>query len=270
MADGPLVLFGAGNMGSAILDGLLDVGTGTSPIVLDPQPSEKIQAYAADGRIGLNEPTEPAGTLLVAIKPQMFAALRADLKAWTGPGTLVVSIMAGISLKSLSDAFETDRVIRVMPNTPGAIGKGVSLVSPANGVSDAEIDAAKAMLAPLGHVEGPMDEVTLQAATGLSGCGPAYVFLLAEALAAAAERQGVPADMAMRLAKETISGSAELMISSADAPETLRKAVTSPNGVTQAALDVLMDEPGLPSLFRKALDAAVTRDRELAREAEKD
>lgn len=270
MPAGPLVLFGAGNMGGAILDGLLEVGPKTPPFVIDPKPRDKIASYADDDVIRLNPSPEVAGQLVIAIKPQLFGTLASALQSWIGPDTLVISIMAGVSLKSLSNTFETGRVIRVMPNTPGAIGEGVSLISAGAGVTEGDIGSTKSLLAPLGLVEGPMEEATLQAATGLSGCGPAYVFLMAEALAAAAERQGVPADMAMRLAKATISGSASLMADSSETPEALRKAVTSPNGVTQAALDVLMDEQGLPSLFRKALEAAVQRDRELARETEEE
>ncbi|MEO0466118.1 MAG: pyrroline-5-carboxylate reductase [Pseudomonadota bacterium] len=270
MSAGSLVLFGAGNMGGAILEGLLEAGPDSPPIVIAPRPTEQIAAHAEAETLRLNDPAEPAGILIIAIKPQVFRTLTATLQEWVDPETLVISVMAGIGLSTLSSDLGTDKVIRVMPNTPGAIGQGVSLLSPGLGVSANDVEVSMALLAPLGHVEGPMKETTLQAATGLSGCGPAYVFLLAESLAAAAERQGVPGDMAMRLATATIAGSAALMAGSESAPEDLRRAVTSPNGVTQAALDVLMDEPGLPSLFRRALEAAVKRDRELSREAEKD
>ena len=145
-----------------------------------------------------------------------------------------------------------------MPATP--------LLSAASSLGSVDIETARKLLTPLGLVEGPMDEKTMVAATGISGCGPAYVFLLAEVMAEAGEAEGVPKDMAARLAIETIIGAAALMEQSGQTPNALRKMVTSPGGITQAALDILMDDGGMPILLRKALRAAVTRDRELSRE----
>ena len=154
MPAGPLVLFGAGNMGGAILDGLLEAGPGTPPFVIDPKPRDKIASYADDDVIRLNPSPEPAGQLVIAIKPQLFGTLASALQSWIGPDTLVISIMAGVSLKSLSNTFETGRVIRVMPNTPGAIGEGVSLMSTGTGVTEGDIESAKSLLQPQGQVEG--------------------------------------------------------------------------------------------------------------------
>ncbi|MCI4644790.1 MAG: pyrroline-5-carboxylate reductase, partial [Hyphomonadaceae bacterium] len=205
-----------------------------------------------------------AGLLMIAVKPQVFPSALEDIRAWIGPETVVVSVMAGFTLGALESALGTRRIVRVMPNTPGSIGKGVALLSPGAACSEADIAAAKALMVPLGHVEGPMREPMLQAAMGLSGSGPAYVFLLAEVLADAAVAQGVPQDMAQRLAVATIEGSASLLAQSGTPPADLRRAVTSPNGVTQAALEVLMADGAMPSLFRDALAAAVARDRELS------
>jgi pyrroline-5-carboxylate reductase len=260
----PVVLVGAGNMGGAIAAGWLKADPPNCPVIVDPNPSETVRGWEAAGRVELNPEPRPASVLMVGVKPQVFPHVLEDLKAWTGPDTLVISIMAGVTLAGLESALGTARCIRVMPNTPGAIGMGVALVSPAPACSDADMDTARALLAPLGHVEGPMNEATLQAATGLSGCGPAYVFLLAEVLADAAEALGVPADMAARLAVHTIDGSASLLAQSGEPAADLRGAVTSPNGVTQAALDTLMADGAMPSLFMQALKAALARDKALS------
>jgi len=260
----PVVLVGAGNMGSAIAAGWLKADPPIRPVIVDPNPSETVRGWQATGQVELNPDPRPAGVLMVGVKPQVFPNVLEDLKAWTGPDTLVISIMAGVTLAGLETDLGAARCIRVMPNTPGAIGKGVALVSPAPACSDADMETARTLLAPLGHVEGPMDEATLQAATGLSGCGPAYVFLLAEALADAAEALGVPADMAARLAVHTIDGSASLLAQSEAPAADLRRAVTSPNGVTQAALDTLMADGAMPSLFKEALKAALARDKALS------
>lgn len=264
MTDASFVLFGAGNMGGAIAEGWLAANPGASLTVVDPNPSDTVTIWAETGRAEINPAPKPASLLMIAVKPQIFPKALDAIRGWIGPDTLVVSIMAGITLGSLESELGTKRLIRVMPNTPGAIGKGVALISPGAACSEENIVAAKALMAPLGHVEGPMSEEMLQAATGLSGCGPAYVFLLAEVLASAAEKLGVPADMAARLAVATLEGSASLLAQSGKPPAELRRAVTSPNGVTQAALEVLMAPGAMPSLFEDALAAALVRDRELS------
>lgn len=264
MTEGPLVLVGAGNMGGAIAAGWLKADTGTRPVIVDPGPNDTVRSWAESGRIALNPPPEPAGTLVIAVKPQVFPAVSNDLRAWIGPQTRVISIMAGITIEALAAALVTARILRVMPNTPGAIGRGVALLAPGEACDEGDVAAARALLEPLGHVEGPMSEDMLSIATGLSGCGPAYVFLLAEVMAAGAAAQGVPEDLALRLARETVAGAAQLMIESAQTPAELRRAVTSPNGVTQAALDVLMRPGAMPSVMEEAMKAATARDRALS------
>ena len=270
MAQGRLVLLGAGQMGGALAEGWLKRRGGPKPVIVDPKPSERVEAWAGAGRITLNPPPKPAGTLVLAVKPQLFRELIDDVRPWVGEETLVVSIMAGWRIEQISRLLGAERIIRVMPNTPGAIGQGVCLLSPGPVASRTEIARARDLLEPLGLVEGPMGEEELSLATGLSGSGPAYVFLLAESLAAAAEAEGLDEARAARLARQTVIGAAALMAESDSDPSQLRRAVTSPGGVTQAALDVLMDDHGMPFLFRQALRAAVQRDRKLSRDAEGD
>lgn len=206
--------------------------------------------------------------MVLSVKPQIFAASIADTSPFVGPDTLVVSVMAGVLLKQLAESFGSTRVVRAMPNTPGAIGQGVTVITAPPGADPADIDVATELLLPLGDMEGPVDEKLISAAAGVPGCGPAYVFLLAEVMAMAGEAEGLPADLAARLTRKTVIGAAGLMEATGDSPDALRKAVTSPDGVTQAALDILMDEGGMPVLMRKALRAAAKRERDLSRQTD--
>ncbi len=258
------VLFGAGRMGGALAAGWLAQADSVAPVLVEPKPSEQVRAWAAAGQVRLNPSPEPAGTLVIAVKPQVFRALAGDIRAWIGPDTRVISIMAGLRLSQIAQRLQTDRVVRAMPNTPGAIGRGVVGLSAGDGASDADLAAARRTLEPLGLVEGPMSESHLSALTAVSGSGPAYVFLLAEALAIAGKAEGLPADLAERIARATVIGAGELMAQSDEAPAELRRAVTSPGGVTEAALDILINEGGLPSLMRKAVKAGIARDRALS------
>jgi len=211
---------------------------------------------------------KPAGVLVLAVKPQAFAAVAAQVAGFVGPATLVVSIMAGVRIAQISRRLGTARVVRAMSNTPGSIGQGITVYSAAPGLAAADADAARDLLAPLGEVEGPVDEGLMSAVTALSGSGPAYLFLLAEVMAEAGEAEGLPRALAQRLARRTVEGAAALMASGTADPESLRRAVTSPGGTTQAALDILMDTGGMPRLMRDALRAAANRDRQLSKEAD--
>jgi pyrroline-5-carboxylate reductase len=219
--------------------------------------------------VTLNPKPAPADILVLAIKPQGFAAAGADLTAWVGPHTLVVSIMAGVTIDRIGKALGSSRVARAMPNTPGAIGMGITGYALSSACGDAESLATAKLLEPLGVVIGPLEESQMDAVTAVSGSGPAYVFLLAEALAAAGRTAGLSGATADALARETIVGAGALLGQSGDTPADLRKAVTSPGGTTAAAIDVLMANGGLPDLMRKAVEAAARRGAELAREAEK-
>lgn len=264
MARPGRVLIGAGRMGAALAAGWLQDRARARPVLVDPAPSKIARDWAEAGRVQLNPTPQAAASVVIAVKPQAFVEAADGIRAWIGPKTLVISIMAGVTLAALARALGTAQVVRAMPNTPGAIGRGVTLLAAGEGTGHSDIAQAVRLLSPLGKVEGPIPEPQLSAATGLSGSGPAYVFLLTEVLAAAGEAEGLPADLAARLARETVIGTAALMDASEDSPEALRRAVTSPGGVTAAALDVLMAEKGMPSLFRKALKAASARDRALA------
>jgi pyrroline-5-carboxylate reductase len=268
VAGPSIALIGAGRMGAALASGWLS-GRGKPDIrVQDPQPSGTVTAWAEAGKVVLNPAPEPVDVLIVAVKPQVFPKMAESLKPWIGPETLVISIMAGTRIKQLAERLGTDRVIRVMPNTPGAIGKGVSVMAKSDIIMAKQLEVAEKLLKPLGEVIGPVDEKHMSVVTGLSGSGPAYIFLLAEAMADAAVAEGLPADLAAQLAALTIEGAAALMVQSNEAPSALRKAVTSPGGTTQAALDILMDEGGMPILMRKAIRAAANRDRELSRDTD--
>ena len=268
MAAPSIALIGAGRMGAALASGWL-AGRGKPDIrIQDPKPTETVSAWAETGKIALNPEPEPVDVLVIAVKPQLFPKMAESLKPWIGPQTLVLSIMAGTRLKQLTERLGTGHVIRVMPNTPGAIGKGVSVMAKSDIVMAKQLEIAGKLLKPLGEIIGPVDEKHMSIVTGLSGSGPAYVFLMAEAMADAAMAEGLPADLAEQLAALTIEGAAALMVQSDEAPSALRKAVTSPGGTTQAALDILMDEGGMPILMRKAIRAAANRDRELSRDTD--
>lgn len=261
-------LIGAGRMGSALAGGWLQAGQAGAIDIVDPHVSAAVQAWADAGKVRLNPPVAAADILVVAVKPQVFGELAASIAARVGPQTLVLSVMAGVSLATLAAKLGTDQVARAMPNTPGLVGKGVTILCPQPGTPDATLTILNDLLSPLGAVEGPIGEDMLPAATAVSGCGPAYGFLLAEVMAAAGAAHGLDPDLAMRLARKTVEGAGALMEASSEDAATLRRNVTSPNGVTQAALEVLMSEAAMPSVFRDAIGAAIARDIELSRETE--
>jgi pyrroline-5-carboxylate reductase len=264
---GPIVLAGAGKMGGAMLTGWLARGLDPRQVaVIEPYPAAEISALAAKG-IRLNPQAKEVGsaaTLVVALKPQMFREAGPALKPFAGPATLVVSIMAGTTMASITQVC-SGSVVRAMPNTPAAIGRGITVAVAANNVSAAQRAVADALLRATGSVEWVDDESLMDAVTAVSGSGPAYVFLLAEELARAGVEAGLPADLATKLARETVAGSGELLHRSELASATLRQNVTSPGGTTAAALEVLMGEGGLQSLLTRAVAAATRRSRELAK-----
>ncbi len=201
---------------------------------------------------------------MVALKPQMFREAGAMLKSLSGPTTLVVSIMAGTTMASIAEVCG-GAVVRAMPNTPAAIGRGITVAVAANNVSAARRAVADALLRATGSVEWIDDEQLMDAVTAVSGSGPAYVFLLAEELARAGVEAGLPPELATRLARETVAGSGELLHRSDVPSATLRQNVTSPGGTTAAALDVLMGPDGMQSLLTRAVAAATRRSKELAK-----
>jgi pyrroline-5-carboxylate reductase len=264
---GTIVLAGAGKMGGAMLSGWLARGLDATRVaVIEPQPSDEIRALATKG-IRLNPSAKEIGAvaaLVIALKPQTFRDAGAALKSFAGSSTLVVSIMAGTTIASIEAACGGS-VVRAMPNTPAAIGRGITVAVAAKNVSVAQRAVADALLRATGAVEWVDDEGLMDAVTAVSGSGPAYIFLLAEELARAGVEAGLPQDLATKLARETVAGSGELLHRS-DAPSaTLRQNVTSPGGTTAAALEVLMGPDGMQSLLIRAVAAATRRSKELAK-----
>jgi pyrroline-5-carboxylate reductase len=262
-----IVLAGAGKMGGAMLAGWLAQGLDPRRVaVIEPHPSDEIRALAAKG-VRLNPSATDIGavaTLVVALKPQSFREAGPDLKPLAGPATLVVSIMAGTTIAAIEDVCGGS-VVRAMPNTPAAIGRGITVAVASSKVSAAQRGVADALLRATGSVEWVDDEKLMDAVTAVSGSGPAYVFLLAEELARAGVEAGLPLELATRLARETVSGSGELLHRSELASATLRQNVTSPGGTTAAALEVLMGKDGMQPLLTRAVAAATRRSQELAK-----
>jgi pyrroline-5-carboxylate reductase len=264
---GTLLLAGAGKMGGALLAGWLAQGLdGCEVAVLEPHPSDEIRELTARG-VRFNGTRQDVGTvatLVLAVKPQMFGEVGPTLRPYLGPNTLVVSIMAGTPIAAIAKACGGN-VVRAMPNTPAAIGRGITVAVAGESVSAAQRATADALLRATGGVEWVDDESLIDAVTAVSGSGPAYVFLLAEELARAGVEAGLPPELATKLARVTISGSGELLHRSALDAATLRKNVTSPGGTTAAALEVLMAADGLQPLLTRAVAAAAKRSRELAK-----
>jgi pyrroline-5-carboxylate reductase len=264
---GTIVLAGAGKMGGAMLAGWLAQGLDASKVaVIEPYPSDHIKMLAAKG-VRLNPAPQGIGsvaTLVIALKPQMFREAGPALKPLVGPSTLVVSIMAGATIASITQVC-SGAVVRAMPNTPAAIGRGITVAVAAGNVSAAQRAVADALLRAAGSLEWTSDETLMDAVTAVSGSGPAYVFLLAEELARAGVEAGLPPELATRLARETVAGAGELLHRSELSSATLRQNVTAPGGTTAAALEVLMGPEGMQSLLTRAVAAATRRSRELAK-----
>lgn len=257
-----LVLLGCGKMGSALLEGWLAQGVNAASVhVIDPKPSDWLLAQGVHVNAAL--PDAPA-LVLIAVKPQMMGDALPTLQGF-GADTVYLSIAAGTPIASFQKAFGASaRIIRSMPNTPAAIGMGITAIVGNALASDSDMDLAEALLSAVGEVVRLNDEEEIDAVTGVSGSGPAYVFHLIETMAAAGEAQGLSADLSMRLAKATVAGAGQLAMQAEVSPSQLRVNVTSPNGTTQAALEVLMDEvSGFPKLLDRAVAAAIQRGREL-------
>ncbi len=266
--SGKLALIGAGKMGGAMLQGWLSLGLEARRIaVIEPQAGAELRALVERGLM-LNPQSDhlrDVSVVVLAVKPQVAAEAAPAAAAMMGRGALTISIMAGKTLSSLEAMLPAGAaVIRCMPNTPAAIGRGITVgVANAN-VSDKQRMLAHRLLQAIGQVEWVEDEDLIDAVTAVSGSGPAYVFLLAETLARAGASAGLPADLSERLARATVAGAGELLHRSPLSAAALRENVTSPGGTTAAALTVLMGEAGLDRLMREAVAAAARRSRELA------
>ncbi|MTH98158.1 pyrroline-5-carboxylate reductase [Roseibium sp. RKSG952] len=267
----PFVLVGAGKMGGAMLAGWMAEGLDPSAIVVsDPHLSEDMAGLLA--RHGIRHVAQPdenlkPSLLLLAVKPQMMDAVLPSLTGLVEEDTLVLSVAAGSPLSKITAAFGDVPAARAMPNTPAMVGRGITAVYANSRVTKLQRDTVDRLLSAVGKVVWLENEDQIDFVTGVSGSGPAYVFWMAECLAAAGVDAGLPPETAQELAIATVTGAGELMHQSPDHPSVLRKNVTSPNGTTAAALEVLMADNGLKPLMSHAVSAAVRRARELARDA---
>ena len=260
-----LVLLGCGKMGSAMLAGWLERGLPAASVrVIDPRPSDWLKGTGVT--INGDLPAAP-GIVLIAVKPQMMSEALPSLRAMGDGDTLFVSVAAGTSIATYEDMLGPKTpVVRTMPNTPAAVGRGITALTGNGAASEDDLARAELLLGAVGQTVRLDSEDQMDAVTGVSGSGPAYVFHLIETLAAAGEAQGLATELAKKLAKATVAGAGALAEQSEDSPSQLRINVTSPNGTTQAALDVLMDESGgFPALLNRAVAAAAERSKELAR-----
>lgn len=257
-----LVLIGCGRMGGAMLTGWLKNGVTPGAVtVIDPN----VQQGWADKGVRLNaEPPANPAVLVIAVKPQMMADVLPSLNV--GADTLVLSVAAGVTLDAYARAFPAARIVRAMPNTPAAIGRGISAIIGNDAADAATLDLAEGLLSVVGEVVRLDTETQMDAVTALSGSGPAYVFHLIETMAQAGIAQGLPPALSLQLARATVAGAGALAMADDTPPAALREAVTSPNGTTAAGLAILMDaDTGLPLLIDRTIAAAADRSRELGK-----
>lgn len=268
---GPIIWIGAGKMGGAILTGALARGLDAVSVrIQDPGPPPEVvtslvaHGLSAEPRLA---PTDrPASLLLIAVKPQVMSDVLPTLRPLMGPDTLALSIAAGKPVRFYEEHLPSGTaVVRAMPNTPAAVGKGITVCCANAHVTARQRALCEALLASVGQVDWLDDESLMDAVTAVSGSGPAYVFHMVEALAAAGEASGLARDQAMRLARATVVGAGALLDDSELEADILRRNVTSPGGTTAAGLEVLMREPdGLGRLMRQTVAAATKRGVDLA------
>ena len=262
-----ILLVGCGKMGSALLAGWLRQGIAATDIVIvEPNPVPDLPAgiRQVDSADAVSTDFSPA-LVMLAVKPQVMDAVASAYAGYASQGACILSIAAGKTITTLNRLLGgRAAIVRAMPNTPAAVGAGITVCCANASVSAVQQKFCGDLLAAVGEVAWVEDEGLIDAVTAVSGSGPAYVFWLTECMAAAGEKAGLDAALAARLAQATVSGSGLLMRQSPDSPTQLRKNVTSPNGTTQAALDVLMAPDGLAPLMERAVAAATQRSRELA------
>jgi pyrroline-5-carboxylate reductase len=257
----PILLVGLGKMGGAMLAGWLERGLAPS-VAVDPScppspgPNVTVVASAADIPAGF----QPAA-VVIAVKPQSAPETLPHYARFSG--AVMLSIMAGRGIAGLQEALGGAAVVRAMPNTPAAIGQGITVACPGPGVSADQRALCDTLLAAVGDVAWVEDESLIDPVTAVSGGGPAYVFLLAELLEKAAIEQGIPAELARRMARKTVSGSGALLAASTEDAGQLRRNVTSPKGTTEQALAVMMGDDAWPDTISRAIAAATARSREL-------
>jgi pyrroline-5-carboxylate reductase len=263
-----ILLVGGGKMGSALLQGWLAAGFGVAQFMVnEPAPSDDLAASVAVVNPTAEQLEQSMPDIIVlAIKPQMADSVLPDLIPAVRRSTVVISLLAGQSIEHLSALLGGhDVIVRTMPNTPAAIGLGMTALIASDGVSAAQKQDAGHLMQAVGETVWLDSQKQMDAVTAISGSGPAYVFYLAETMMSAGVSLGLSEEMALQLARQTIVGAATMMVQSDTSPSQLRRNVTSPNGTTEAALDVLMAETGgLGTLMRQATQAAALRNRQLA------
>jgi pyrroline-5-carboxylate reductase len=268
--DGTLLLAGAGNMGGALLAGWLERGLAPARVIVqDPSPPPSVRSlldrYGIRAQATIESLPAPPAVMMMSVKPQVMDQVFPPLARLAGPSTMVLSVAAGKAIAGFERHLAKGAaVVRAMPNTPASIGRGITVAVANPHVGPAQRATCDALLRAAGEVAWVDDEGLIDAVTAVSGSGPAYVFYLAECLAAAGVSAGLDRGLADKLARWTVSGSGELLHRSELGADTLRQNVTSPNGTTFAALQVLMADDGLAPLLRKAVEAAAKRSRELA------
>lgn len=269
--DGRIALIGAGRMGGALAAGWLRGKGRIDParlLVCAPDITDEMAVLIKTHDLKCVEALGPrmakdVSLVVLAVKPQVFHQIAEDLAKVLPDNCAIISVMAGVTIRTMAEALGDRPIIRAMPNTPAAIGAGI-IVAVANEAGEARQAEATKLLKVGGAVEWIGDERMMDAVTAVSGSGPAYFFLLAEALIGAGENEGLPRDLAEKLATNTLIGAGELLKRSDLSPQELRRQVTSPNGTTQAALDVMMGNSALPELMRRAVNAAERRSRQLS------
>lgn len=263
-----VVLVGAGNMGGAMLRGWLEAGLPAAKVtVLDPSPSQQMKQFLTDRGIelvGQADDVASPDVLVIAIKPQMMLTVLPEISNLAGDKTVAVSVAAGTTIETISSGLNSSAVVRTMPNTPSLVGKGMTVACPSSDVSDRQRDQVGQLLKTIGKLEWIDDEGLIDAVTGVSGSGPAYVFHLVECMAAAGVAAGLPKALADTLARQTIVGAGELLDQSSDDAATLRQNVTSPGGTTAAALEILRTSGDMELLLTRAVAAATDRSKELS------
>ena len=270
MSTPDLILVGCGKMGGALLTGWLERRFADQIVVVEPDGAA-VQEFRGKPGVHLTAALENVtdrvrpDAVIFAVKPQVMSDVLPAYQRYTGPGAPVfLSIAAGTPIALFEGVLGRDAaVVRAMPNTPAAVGRGIAALTANRHVDPAQMALCQTICEAVGEVIWLGNEAGMDAVTAVSGSGPAYVFHLVEALAAAGQREGLPVDMAMRLARATVSGAGELLHRSPEAADALRRNVTSPGGTTAAALDVLMADDGLVALMRRAVAAAAARSREL-------
>jgi len=270
--EGTILLVGCGKMGGALLEGWFKRGLlPVDAMVVEPAGRDAVSPCKAHRALACVASVRDVprdfhpDVILFAVKPQVADTVIPDYKDFAAQHPVILSVIAGKTTAYFRERLGTDAVVRAMPNTPAAVGKAVSVLYAAPAVTPVQRRVCEVLMSAVGQVEWLDDEKLMDAVTAVSGSGPAYVFLLAEALRDAGIKAGLPADLAMRLARATVAGSGALLEADATTPpETLRKNVTSPGGTTAAALEVLMGDGAMPALLERAVAQATKRSKELA------